>query len=741
MPKLPDEAANSIRNAIDGIVEGNVTQIGALSVGSYVSSFEWPTPRQLPGDVDWFVGRDDEIARLNALVDRTRDGSSAVVALIVGTAGVGKTALTVHWGHHVAESFPDGSLYINMRGFDPSNDPLSSAEVLSQFIRAIGLPGQHSMPTTVDERSALFRTLTQRRRILIVLDNAVTAEQVRPLIPGTSSCLVIITSRNNLAGLVVREGATRITVPTMSDFDSVALLSHLLPERIPAAESGQDLSTLAERCAYLPIALRVAADVVARSEFATLDDLISQLETHASALDALRVSGDRDTAVASVFSWSYHVLSPRAQRLFRLIGLHTGTSLTVHAAAALCGIGHDQCMDSIDELVNAHLIKETRLGRYRLHDLLRAYAIRRAQSEESAEDRRAAVRRVLFWYLHSADAANRVLAPHRRHVSLPSLPKDVSPMTFHDYAPAINWCEAERLNLVVATQVAEEMNFLEVAWKLPSALFSFLYVRSYFDDWTEIYTIGSRAASRLSDPLAKSMMLNRLGVALKEMGRFREALDCFERALSVRRDVRDRSGEATALSNIGLCMTGLGQPTRAIPIFGQALAIARDAADVWTEAWTLHNLGTAQAAAGELDDARQSQERALLLAHRLDDKIVEGLALQQFGYINYALGDYDEALARQREALKVGRLLGHRTIEANVLFNLGESLEAKGLAEDALAAYTEACILFEAMGKPNMTADALTRIVGLMENSNLVQEGDIRAILARAAALRSPNDS
>ncbi|WP_203924120.1 ATP-binding protein [Rugosimonospora africana] len=678
------------------------------------------------------MNRGDEMTRLSALIERGRTGSSVTVAVIVGTAGVGKTALAVHWGHRVADSFTDGNLYVNLRGFDPSNEPLSTAEVLSQFIRAIGLPGQHSMPPTVDERAALFRTLTQGRRILVMLDNAVSPGQVRPLIPSSPSCLVVITSRNDLPGLVIREGATRITVPTLSSFDSELLLSHLLPRRIALANDRLDLSALAARCAYLPIALRVAADVVARSEFATLDDLIGQLETHTSAMKVLRVSGDRDAAVESIFSWSYHALSTRAARLFRLIGLHPGTSIAIEAAVALSGVSYSECRESIDELSNAHLIKEAGPGRYRVHDLLRSYAISRAHQEESADSRKVAVGRLLSWYLHSTDAANRVLAPHRRHVPLPPLPDRVEPMAFGDYPTAMTWCEAERLNLVVGTRTAEALGLFEIAWKLASALFSFLYVRSYFEDWTEMYTVGCRAAARLGDRHAEGMMLNRLGVAMKEMGRFLQARSCFEQALSIRREAGDRSGEATTLSNIGLCLTGLGQSDRAIPIFHQALTIAQDAGDDWTRAWTLHNLGTAQAGVGELDAAQRSQEEALTLARRLDDKIVEGLALQQLGLIHHTLGNYDDALATQRDALSVGRSLGHRTIEAAVLLNTGETLQGRGWAQEALAAYTEASILFEAMGNRRMTANSLARIARVMGDSGLGQADEIQAIMERA---------
>ncbi len=659
----------------------------------------------------------------------------------MGTAGVGKTALALHWAHSVAAGFPDGSLYLNLRGFDPSNAPLEPGEALNQFIRAIGLPGRHPIPPSLEERAALFRTLTQGRRMLVVLDNALDSEQVRPLIPSSPGCFTLVTSRHRLGGLVIRDGASRVTISPLSRSDSVSLLTKLLPSQVVADGRPDDLPTLADRCARLPLALRVAAEVVSRTEFVPLNEIISQLGTESQSLDTLTVRDDEAAAVESVFSWSYRALSHRAARTFRLIGLHTGASITVPTIAALLGESEREARQGTQELVDAHLIKETSRDRFRLHDLLRAYAIRRVHEEESAEFQRAARERVLFWYLHTADRANRVLAPHRRHVALPTPPPGVTPLHFTSYESAIDWCESERLNLVSAIRSAEETGFPEIGWKLPAVLFSFFYVRNYSDDWVASYTIGSRVAARLSDREAESVMSHRLGVAHKEAGHFQEALAHFERALRLREEIGDRVGAATALSNIGLCVTGLGEPARAIDIFRESLRISEEVGDTWTRAWTLHNLGEAQVAAGRLPDALASGRESLRLADTLDDQIVQELALHQLGAAYHQSGDYAAAAAQHIKALQISRNLGHRVVEAGVLMNMGDTLRLQEHYAGALAAYTEASVLYEAIGDRSTTAEILLRIAHVLTTGSLDHTGQAPSLRARAAAITAELNS
>lgn len=710
----PPSAASdsqSLRNDVRGIISGRVTQIGVVNFPAGAMP-PWPMPRQLPADVAAFTDRGDLLARLDGIAAQVRMRGLVPVALLVGTAGVGKTALALHWSHRITRHFPDGSLYINLRGHDPTNAPLAAAEALTQFIRAVGVHGQ-LVPRRLDERAALFRTLTTGKRLLVVLDNAVDAAHVRPLIPGSSSSFVVVTSRNSLASLVARDGASRIYVPVLSLADSTTLLGKLLGDR--AAAEPVAVTELAEKCACLPLALRIAAESVARSEFMSVAEVVIGLDSERAALDSL--SGlriDHATDIKSVFSWSYRSLSAPAARAFRLIGMHPGGSVTIPATAAIVGTDEATAAQLMDELVDAHLIKETTRGRFRYHDLLRGYAVDRAQADETAYSRHAALERILTWYLHTADAANRVLAPSRRHVPLPPLPQGICPLTFDSYESAMAWCEAQRLNLVAATETAEANGFLEIAWKLPSALFSYFYVRWYLDDWIATYAIGSRAAEQLGDKFAMSMIVHRLGVAYKEQGLFADALLCFESALVIRRDVGDRQGEATALSNMGLCATGLGNPDRALILYRDSLLISREVSDIWTQGWTLHNLGEAQSALGMFTDACDSELESLRIGERLGDKIVQVLASRQLGEVHQGLADYPEAMKYHRRALQLSREIGHRATEAKVLHNMGRTLACQDLLGEGLAAFDEAIGISETMGDRLATARTLLALADVL---------------------------
>ena len=688
-------------------------------------------PRQLPADVAAFTDRGKLLARLDGIVAQMGTGGSVPIALLVGTAGVGKTALALHWSHRVTMQFPDGSLYINLRGHDPTNAPLTSSEALTQFIRAVGVQGQ-LVPRRLDERAALFRTLTTGKRLLVVLDNAVDAAHIRPLIPGSPSSFVVVTSRNNLASLVARDGASRIYVPVLSLADSAALLGQLLGDRAGAEPVA--VTALAEKCACLPLALRIAAESVARSEFMSIADVVIGLTSESDALDSLsRPRIDRATDIKSVFSWSYRSLSASAARAFRLIGLHPGGSVTIPATAAILGSDEATAAGLMEELIDAHLIKETMRGRFRYHDLLRGYAVDRAQADETAESRHAALARILAWYLHTADVANRMLAPSRRHVSLPPLPQGIRPLAFDSYESAMAWCEAQRLNLVAATQTAEVNGFLEIAWKLPSTLFSYLYVRWYLDDWIATYTIGSRAAEQLADKSAMSMIVHRLGVAYKEQGLFADALPRFETALVIRREIGDRQGEATALSNMGLCATGLGDPQRALTLYHDSLEISREVSDIWTQGWTLHNLGEAQSALGMFVDARDSELESLRIGEQLGDKIVQVLALRQLGEVYHGLADYPEAMACHRRALLVSREIGHRATEARVLHNMGRTLARQELLGESLAAFDEAIGISETMGDRLATAHTLLALADVLRLTDRGKGGTEAAVLVDKA--------
>ncbi len=366
------------------------------------------TPRQLPGDVRSFVNRVGETGDLDAVLDDDADPPGLVV--ITGTAGVGKTSLAVHWAHRAGHRFPDGQLYVNLRGYDPGA-PVTAAEVLDRFLRALG-ESAGSIPSEPEDRAALYRSRLADKRMLILLDNAASVGQVRPLLPGTSRCLVIVTSRNRLSGLVVRNGARRVDLGVLTEDESAELLRELTAT-YRAADDQAELLELARLCARLPLALRIAAERAASRPLMSLADLISDLRDESSLWDALTAEDDEEAdAVRTVFAWSYRALPQDAARLFRRLGLHPGPEFGTDAAAALLDGSTGQAKRLLDVLVGAHLIDQSAPGRYQLHDLLCAYAADQALHEESAQDRWLAVRSVLGWYARCADSAVRTIFPH-----------------------------------------------------------------------------------------------------------------------------------------------------------------------------------------------------------------------------------------------------------------------------------------------------------------------------------------
>jgi hypothetical protein len=372
-------------------------------------------PAQLPANVDRFTGRVQELAELDRVLTApaarspAAEKSTAVtISVISGAAGVGKTALVLRWAHRVREEYPDGQLYVNLRVYDP-DQPLATGEVLARFLRALGLAGQE-IPLEIDERAAAYRSLLNGRRVLVVLDNAATVDQVRPLLPGTPSCLVLVTSRDSLAGLVARHGARRLDLDPLPPEDAVTLLRALIGRRIDT-EPKAAAATLAEQCARLPLALRVAAELAVARPGASLAALVTELSDEHRRLELLDAGGDSRTAVRGVFFWSYQHLPADAARLFRLIGLHPGPDFDASAAAVLADISLNRAQQMLDLLNHAHLVQLTRSNRYGMHDLLRAYASYLAAEEESESARQAALTRLFDHYVNIAAAAADILVP------------------------------------------------------------------------------------------------------------------------------------------------------------------------------------------------------------------------------------------------------------------------------------------------------------------------------------------
>ncbi len=353
-------------------------------------------PRQLPPSILNFIGRKDDLAELDAALNNTEQKipGAVVITAIAGMAGIGKTALAVQWAHLNRQNFPDGDLYVNMRGFD-SNKPIGANDALEGFLLALGVLPRR-IPVDVASRSSLFRSLLSERRMLVLLDNAVSAEQVRPLIPSAQECLVLVTSRNRLSGLVARDGARRVSLGLLSADDAITLLSRVVGE----GRVEQELTAareIAQLCAYLPLALRIAAVRVASSPDASLKELIRELQSERGRLDFLEADGDEGTAVRAVFSWSYHALGIETARMFRLLGLLTGTEIVVDEAAIVSNTPKASAKNILERLASVHLLERGLRGIYRFHDLLRVYAFERVEADETADSLDEVRRRLKSW--------------------------------------------------------------------------------------------------------------------------------------------------------------------------------------------------------------------------------------------------------------------------------------------------------------------------------------------------------
>ena len=565
----------------------------------------WAAPAQLPGDVDAFTGRAGELATLDKLAamigpsgsaGQAGAGPAATVICVSGTAGVGKTALAVHWARHIRAAFPDGQLYVNLRGYDPGR-PVPAGDALAGFLRALGVSGQ-DIPQDVDERAAAYRTLLDGRRILVVLDNASAVEQVRPLLPGSPSSLVLVTSRDSLAGLVARHGARRLDLDRLPQQDAVALLRALIGDR---AETQPDATaTLASRCARLPLALRVAAELAAASPAMTVAQLAGELADEQRRLDLLDAGGDPGSAIRGVFSWSYSHLPEDSARAFRLLGLEPGPDLDARAAAALTGTPPTQASRVLELLARTHLVHRTRPGRYGLHDLLRAYAAGLASTRDAEGERQAALTRLFDYYLAAAVAAMDILVPAERHLR-PRVHGTAPAVDPVDPAAARAWLDAERAVLVAVSTHAAAGGSPAHATGLAGTLYRYLETGGHYPDAITIHSAAREAARRIGDRAAEATALTNLGIVDWRQGRYRQAAGHHRLALKVSQEIGDRSGEAIALANLGIIYEREGRHQQAADHYRQT-AVAFAELDDWCgEARALTNLGGIDCLQGHYD--------------------------------------------------------------------------------------------------------------------------------------------
>jgi DNA-binding SARP family transcriptional activator/tetratricopeptide (TPR) repeat protein len=639
------------------------------------------TPRQLPGTVPQFTGRLAELVRLSRLLDQAGGHApgTVVISAIGGTAGVGKTALAVHWAHQVADRFPDGQLYVNLRGYDPGQ-VVPAADALAGFLRALGVPG-HDIPPGLDDRAARYRSLLAGRQMLVVLDNAGSVEQVRLLLPGTPACMTVVTSRDSLAGLVAREGAVRLELDLLPAAEAVSLLRVLIGERALADPAAT--TALAGHCSRLPLALRVAAELAAARPAIPLAGLVSELADQQRRLDLLDAGGDSRTAVRTVFSWSYRHLGPATARMFRLLGLHPGLDLDRYAAAALTGATVPQAERVLGALTRAHLTQLTGPSRYGMHDLLRAYARDLASVSDSEDEQRAALTRLFDHYLHTAATAMDTLFPGERH-RRPRIPQPATPAPpVSAPAAALAWLDTERATLAAVAVHTASQGWAEHATRLAATLFRYLDSGGHYPEATTIHSQARLAARHTGDRSAEAEALINLGVLDLEQGCQQQAVAHMRQGLALFREIGDRSGQVRALGNVGILNLQLGRYKEASEYLQQALALCRETGDQPGEARVLVGLGMMDLRLGRYEQATGRIRRTLALFRGVSDQTGEAHALCSLGELALRQGEFADVSDHLQQALALFREIGSRSGEARALIALGDADLRQGRYEQA----------------------------------------------------------
>ena len=688
-------------------------------------------PQQLPADVHAFSGRRTELAVLDHLLRSSRESARpgpVVISVVSGTAGVGKTALAVHWAHRVADQFPDGQLYVNLRGYDPE-ESVDAAEALGGFLHALGV-APTAVPATLEERGARYRSALAGRRVLVVLDNTGDAEQVRPLLPGSATCFVLVTSRDSLAGLIALHGARRVDLDLLPVEDALALLDRLVGHRVRTEPHAAAL--LAAQCARLPLALRVAAELAASRPDDSLDDLVDELRDSQRRLDVLgSAAGDPRADVQAVFSWSYSHLPADASLAFRFLGLHAGPDFDAYSAAALLDAAVPEVQRLLAALTRAHLIQPVGTGRHSMHDLLRAYAKSLMLEHDTEPDWQAAANRLAQYYLDAVAVATETLHPVPHRPRRPPRAMTIPPLD--DPTAARRWLNAEQVNLVstgahAATKgwggcaigrslmlsrilAASDVGIDAIAFRdrviraaqesgdawteahLHWSLGLMFGHQGYYDIANEQHREAERMFLALGDVAGLALAGYGLGLAHAHEGRYEEATGALRRAAAMFSTAGYRRGHAHALHGLGFVQSLLGQHEPAVRQLREALAIARLAGDDTAAGYIHHALGLVSQQLDSNEESAASYEEALRLFESAHDWSAIPLAMLGLGVTAWRRGEPRIAVELFADALAMYRQSGNRAGEAEALNRLGETALAGGSPEEAVLHHQHALTL------------------------------------------------
>jgi DNA-binding SARP family transcriptional activator len=663
-----------------------------------------PSPAQLPYATPHFVGRADELRQLDALVSGAGDqaadadlvGDGMVIAVVTGTAGVGKTSLAVQWAHRVSPRFSHGQLYVDLRGFDPNRSAMAPADALRGFLDALGVPARR-VPATLEQQAALYRSLLAGRRVLVVLDNARDTDQVTPLLPGSAGCLVVVTSRNRLSGLVAA-GAVAVPVDLLTADEGRQMLRRRIgPSRVEVEPEAVD--SIIAASARLPLALAIVAARAAAQPRFSLAALADDLSQARGGLDAFAAE-DPTRDARAVLSWSYHLLAAPAARLFRLLGLHPGPEISVAAAASLAGVPVPEARRLLAALCGAHLVEETTPGRFGFHDLLRAYAVEQVQAPDAAAERAAALRRMFDHYVHAAHAADRLLYPYRAPLQIDPPAAAVTTTEVSDPDQAMAWFVAEHPNLLAAITLATETGHDSDVYRLSWTMTAFLNYQGHWHDWAETMEAALEAAHRLGDLGGQAQAHRLLNLAHLQLGSLGQAGTHAQEALRLFAELGDLPGQARIHLNFGRVLERQGHFQRALDQARKALELFRLAGDWAGEADALNWVGWYHSQLGYHEHALEYCRESLVLHKDSGDWPGRADTWDSLGYAHQQLGHHDEAASCYEQALALWRDLGDRYQVAMTLLRLGDTHRAVGNRDVAQARWQEAIEIFDDLGHP-----------------------------------------
>jgi tetratricopeptide (TPR) repeat protein len=655
--------------------------------------FRLLVPRQLPAQPRMFTGRAGELAQLTTAMGNGADPGLVVISAISGTGGLGKTWLALHWAYQHLDRFPDGQLWVNLRGFDPAGEPVPAQTAVRGFLDALGVDPA-VVPAEPEAAVGLYRSLVADKRMLVVLDNAASTSQVIPLLPGGAGCTVLVTSRRKLTGLVTGHGAGQLDLDVLPGAEARELLARHLGAGRLAGEPAAVAELLAS-CAGLPLALGITAARAAAHPGFPLAMLAAELREAATRLDALE-AGDAAASVRAALSWSYHALDPRAATVLGLLGLAPGPDISLPATASLTALAPPLARTTLRELEAASLVRQDQPDRYRMHDLVRLHAAERASTDQPPALRTAALERLTSFYLHTAVAADRLLAPHRPPIDLGPPAAGCTAHELPGAAAALAWFGTEHASLLAVQRLTVAQGWHTYTWQLAWALNTFQLFRGHLREQVASWRAGLAAAQRLGQQQTQAMAHRLLGDACSFAGQQAEALNHLNRAIGLAEHAGDTGGQAHGYRTLGRAWELRGDYGQAVAAASRALELFRDLGEPVWEALALNNVGWYHAHLGRLGEARACCEAALRLYRRHRNREGEAATLDSLGYIALHDGDHGQAVHYYRLAGAYYHEAGHAYGEADALDSLAGAHTARADHRAARRALHRALALYQA---------------------------------------------